>query len=190
MSGWRRYQRRASTSRLYCLAWRITESDQGRSARAVASSGDPGATELYYCGLAAGVRAGRSGWQVLKVPDWSEDMIRQIIHAERDQGGSVKAHVDEVVPEIRDDGLVWVHHGERSERERPATSKAGLDGHVRAATCADGASTTRATGAPNWNVIAVLLDVPQFADAEAACGPTVGTIVAKTWPAGGWMCCP
>ena len=45
----------------------------------------------------------------------------------------------------------WGYRGERSEREPPATGKAGTDAGVRAATCPQGASTKRATGGFDFN---------------------------------------
>ena len=74
----------------------ITEGDQGGSLKVVTNSGDLDGTDLYYYGVAAGVRAGRSvaaglrPGRVVQVRDGSENVMRQIAHAERDRGGSVK----------------------------------------------------------------------------------------------------
>jgi len=57
----------------------------------VTNSGDLDGTELYYY----------QKHQVIEVRDGSENVIRQIIHGRR--------YIDEVVLEILEDGVVWVH---------------------------------------------------------------------------------
>jgi RHS repeat-associated protein len=65
-------------------------------------------------------------------------------------------NIDELVQmRVKDKGDLYVHQGERSERERAATGKPGEDARVRPATCPEGASTTQTTGGANWNVIAL-----------------------------------
>ncbi len=88
------------------------------------------------------------------------------MHAEPNQGQGLKGHLDQPVLEILADGVVWVHQGERSERERPATGKADKEVRVRAATCPQGASTKRATGGASWNVLALILDTQLPASRE------------------------
>ena len=87
----------------------------------VTNSGDLDGTELYYY----------RGHQVIEVRDGSENVIRQIVHGTR--------YVDEVVLEILEDGVVWVHQAERDQC-----------GSVK-----------------DWNVIALILDTPERA--EPAC---------------------
>jgi hypothetical protein len=68
-------------------------------------------------------------------------------------------YIDELVQmRVKDKGNLYVHQGERSERKRAATGKAGEDARVRPATCPEGVSTTRTTGGANWNGIALILD--------------------------------
>jgi len=56
---------------------------------------------------------------------------------------------------VIDKGDLYVHQGERSERERAAIGKADTEVCARPATCPQQASTMRARGGANWNVIAV-----------------------------------
>jgi hypothetical protein len=56
---------------------------------------------------------------------------------------------------VKDKVDLYVHQGERSEREHAATGKASRDARVRPATCPEGERTMRTTGGANWNVIAL-----------------------------------
>ena len=73
-----------------------------RIKKVVTNSGQLDGTELYfYGGVAAGAPAGRNSWQVIEVRDGSENMIRQVVHGTQ--------YIDEVVLEILEDGVAWVH---------------------------------------------------------------------------------
>ncbi len=64
---------------------------------------------------------------------------------------------------VADKGDLYVHQGERSERERAAIGKASREACVRPATCPQEVSTTRTTGGANWNVIGLILDTTHSA---------------------------
>ena len=63
-----------------------------RIKKVVTNAGDLDGTELYFYG---------KGHQVIEVRDGSENMIRQVVHGTR--------YIDEVVLEILEDGVAWVH---------------------------------------------------------------------------------
>ncbi len=113
---------RGGSGRGATRGWNPRRRVKGRTWKSVSNSGDLDGSEVYYY----------TGHQVM--------------HAEPNQAQGLKRHLDEAVLEILEDGLVWVHQGERSERERPATGKADREVRVRGATCPEGPSAKRATG--------------------------------------------
>ena len=63
-----------------------------RIRKVVTNSGQLDGTELYFYG---------KGHQVIEVRDGSENMIRQVVHG--------RQYIDEVILEILEDGVAWVH---------------------------------------------------------------------------------
>ncbi|MCO6439168.1 MAG: hypothetical protein J5J06_18920 [Phycisphaerae bacterium] len=108
-----------------------------RIKKVVSKRGDLDATEVYYY----------DGWKIVEIRNGSDAMDRQFIHGTQ--------YIDEhIMMRAAGKGDLYIHQGERSERERAAIGKAGRDARVRPATCPQVASTKRAAGGANWNVIA------------------------------------
>ena len=75
------------------------------------------------------------GWKICETRDGSGNVVQQFIHGTQ--------YIDELVMvRVKDKGDLYIHQGERSERERAATGKAGEDARVRPATRPDRTSTT------------------------------------------------
>ena len=111
----------------------------GRRVRKVVTNAgvQDGTTVFYY-----------EGQKIIETRDGSGNMVMQAIHGVR--------YIDELVMlRFADKGDLYVHQGERSEREQAAIGKASRIARVRPATRPERASTTRATGGANFNVIAL-----------------------------------
>jgi len=76
------------------------------------------------------------------------------------RAGSTHSLDELVMMRAKSKGDLYVHQGERSERERAAIGKASRDACDRPATCPEEVSTTRTSGGANYNVIALILDTP------------------------------
>ena len=88
------------------------------------------------------------GHKIIETRDGSGNVTEQFIRGTR--------YIDErVMMRAIDKGDLYVHQGERSDREQPATGQVSttLASGLRA--CPDGVSTKRTNGGANWNVIAL-----------------------------------
>ncbi|MCH8253296.1 MAG: hypothetical protein IID36_12675, partial [Planctomycetes bacterium] len=117
--------------------------DQCGSVSVVTNAGDhDGITVYFHDSVAAGASAGR----IIETRDGSSNVVQQIVRGVR--------YIDEIVMMRRiDKGDLYVHQGERSDRERAAIGKADMDVRIRPAARPKGVSTKRTTGGANWNVI-------------------------------------
>jgi hypothetical protein len=85
--------------------------------------------------------------RIIETRDGSRNLVQQLIHGTQD--------IDELVMmRTAGTGDLYVHHGERSERELAAT-RASTNACPGPATCPEKMSTMRMTGGANWNVIAL-----------------------------------